>query len=149
MAKTKSFDMLPDYQLFVYGSLRKGFNHAAYDYIRRYFTLVGEATVPGGLYDMGEYPAAIPEESGARIVGELYRIREIDEMDWAIAQLDDYEGVTPDDDEPPMYRRDRTAVTLSETGETTSAWIYWFSGDITGKPRIISGDVLQYRSGKS
>jgi gamma-glutamylcyclotransferase (GGCT)/AIG2-like uncharacterized protein YtfP len=31
------------YQVFVYGSLRKGFLHPAYQYISRYFSLVGEA----------------------------------------------------------------------------------------------------------
>lgn len=139
-------NLLPDYQLFVYGSLRRGFHHAAYEYIRRYFEFVSDATVPGILYDMGEYPAAVPADTAAKIIGELYRIREIDEFDWAIGQLDDYEGVHPEENEPLLYRRDKTIVTLAD-GSTTSAWIYWFNGEITGKPVIASGDVLKYVSG--
>jgi len=48
------------HQLFVYGSLRSGFNAPAYEYISRYFQLVSTAKVRGVLYDMGDYPAAIP-----------------------------------------------------------------------------------------
>jgi gamma-glutamylcyclotransferase (GGCT)/AIG2-like uncharacterized protein YtfP len=79
-------------QVFVYGSLRSGFHHPAYAYISRYFTLVSEGKVKGSLYDMGEYPAAIPSEKDQFIIGELYRINSPEEFEWAIAQLDDYEG---------------------------------------------------------
>lgn len=139
-------NFLPDYQLFVYGSLRKGFNHAAYEYIRRYFDFISEATVHGLLYDMGQFPAAVPSESGAKIIGELYRIREIDELNWALGQLDDYEGVNPEENEPLLYRRDKATILLPD-GSTTSGWIYWFNGEITGHPIIHSGDVLKYVSG--
>ncbi len=97
---------------------------------------------------MGEYPAAVPENSGQLIIGELYRIREIDEMDWAMAQLDDYEGLQPESGEEALYRRDRVSCRLTGTGETTEAWIYWYNGETTGRQRILSGDVLQYRSDK-
>ncbi len=140
-------NLLPDYQLFVYGSLRRGFHHAAYEYIRRYFDFVSDARVHGKLYDMGEFPAAVPTTTGEVIIGELYCIREIDELDWALGQLDDYEGVNPEENEPLLYRRDRSIVVLPDGTETT-AYIYWFNGDITGKPIIASGDVLQYVSGK-
>jgi gamma-glutamylcyclotransferase (GGCT)/AIG2-like uncharacterized protein YtfP len=139
-------NLLPDYQLFVYGSLRKGFQHAAYAYISRYFDFVSDARVAGLLFDMGEFPAAVPSASGATIVGELYRIREIDELDWALGQLDDYEGVNPEENEPILYRRDKSNILLPD-GTTTSAWIYWYNGDTSGRPVIASGDVLQYVSG--
>ena len=53
---------MPDqtiYPLFVYGSLLSGFKSQAYEYISRFFNLVGKAKVKGKLYDMGDYPAAI------------------------------------------------------------------------------------------
>ena len=80
-------------QLFVYGSLRSGFHHPAYEYISRYFKLVDNAKIKGVLYDMGEYPAAIPTNEENFIIGELYTIINADEFSWAIAQLDDYEGI--------------------------------------------------------
>lgn len=134
---------IPAYQLFVYGSLRKGFLHPAYEYISRYFDFVSDARVKGLLYDMGDYPAAVPTEGDATIVGELYAIRETDEFDWAMAQLDDYEGIHPEENEPALYRRDMATVILPE-GNTTQAWIYWFDGDVSGRPQVESGDVLAY-----
>jgi len=130
------------YQLFVYGSLRSGFRSPAYEYISRYFDLVGEAKVKGKLYDLGDYPAAKPTEENKFIIGELYKIRSENEFSWAIGQLDDYEGVHVGFDETQLYRRDITEVYIDN--KTTKAWIYWYHGDIDDRPLIESGDVLQY-----
>ena len=134
------------YQLFVYGSLRSGFHSPAYEYISRYFDLVGEAKVKGELYDLGTYPAARPTDNNKFIVGELYRIRNENEFTWAIGQLDDYEGVSVDFDEMQLYRREITEVHIDN--KVTNAWIYWYVGDVKGKPVIDSGDVLQYMEQK-
>lgn len=134
------------YQLFVYGSLRSGFRSPAYEYVSRYFDLVGEGKVKGLLYDLGTYPAAKPSNENKFIVGELYRIRNENEFAWAMGQLDDYEGVHVDFDETQLYRRDVTEVYIDN--KITNAWIYWYHGDVTGKPIIESGDVLQYMDQK-
>lgn len=135
--------MQPDtYRLFVYGSLRKGFQHAAYGYISAYFKLVGPAKVNGLLYDMGEFPAAVPTTSEDFIVGELYELNNNDEFGWAMAQIDDYEGVNPELGEIPLYRRGTATVFCN--GLSSSAWIYWYNGNVSGHPVISSGDVLQY-----
>lgn len=128
--------------LFVYGSLRSGFQHPAYAYISRYFTLLGTATAQGELYDMGEYPAAIPSTGEKLITGELYAIQREEEFSWAIGQLDDYEGINGEPDEPQLYRRDKTTVRLN--GQSVEAWIYWFNGSVEGKPKIDCGDLLLY-----
>lgn len=130
-------------QLFVYGSLRSGFHHPAYAYISRYFTLLADARVKGHLYDMGEFPAAVPADDTQYIVGELYRISRPDELSWAMAQLDDYEGLNTENNEPTLYRREQVTVYTGD-GQTTTAWIYWFNGRISGEKLISSGDVLKY-----
>ena len=130
------------YQLFVYGSLRSGFRSPAYEYISRYFDLVGEAKVKGKLFDLGEYPAAKPTNENKFIIGELYQVRNENEFAWAIGQLDDYEGVHVGFDETQLYQRELTEVHIDN--RTTNAWIYWYHGDIGDKPVIESGDVLQY-----
>lgn len=134
------------FQLFVYGSLRSGFQSPAYDYISRYFDLVGPATVQGKLFDMGEYPAAIPVSDNFHIVGELYRIRNESEFSWAICQLDDYEGVFVESHEQPLYRREICQVSMNN--ESVPAWIYWYNGEITDRPLIESGDTLAYLKNK-
>jgi len=130
----------------VYGSLRSGFRSPAYEYISRYFDLVGEGKVKGELYDLGTYPAARPTDNNKFIIGELYRIRNEKEFAWAIGQLDDYEGVNVAFDEMLLYRREITEVQIDN--KITNAWIYWYVGDVKDKPVIDSGDVLQYMEQK-
>jgi gamma-glutamylcyclotransferase (GGCT)/AIG2-like uncharacterized protein YtfP len=131
------------YQLFVYGSLMSGFHHPAYTYISRYFTLIGPAKVMGKLYDMGEYPAAIPVNEECFILGELYQLNNKEEFKWAFRQLDDYEGVLVNTGETPLYRREPANVYINE--KDTIAWIYWYNQDVTGRPLIASGSVLEYK----
>jgi len=131
-----------NHQIFVYGSLRSGFNHPAYAYISDNFVLVGDAKVRGKLYDLGDYPAALPDTGEYFIVGELYRMKEEQDFNWVIAQIDDYEGIYTEPGQSPLYRRE--IASIYTTAGTTEAWIYWYNNDITGKPLILSGDVLQY-----
>ena len=134
------------YQLFVYGSLRSGFHSPAYEYISRYFTFVGNARVRGKLFDLGSYPAGIKSNDNRFIVGELYKITSENEFAWAIGQLDDYEGVSVEADEIQLYRRELTEVHFNNS--ITHAWIYWYNGDVSGKPLIESGDMIEYMGRK-
>ncbi|MEN9684843.1 MAG: hypothetical protein RLZZ28_629 [Bacteroidota bacterium] len=134
-------------QLFVYGSLRSGFHHPAYAYISRYFTLIGNAQIKGLLFDMGEYPAAVPAADNNFILGELYQINHMNEFSWAMAQLDDYEGLNTEADETPLYRREIADV--YRDNQVVKAWVYWFNGSVAGKPKIASGDVLEFKKYKS
>ncbi|MFC0774592.1 gamma-glutamylcyclotransferase family protein [Terrimonas alba] len=134
------------YYVFVYGSLRSGFHSPAYQYISNYFNLFGEAKVKGKLFDTGEYPAAIPVQEDSFIKGELYLIKNENEFSWAIAQLDDYEGVVVEKDEQPLYRREMVDVYINDA--IVPAWIYWYNGDLSGKPVLSSGDILDYLNKK-
>jgi len=131
-----------NYQLFVYGSLRSGFHSPAFEYISGFFSFAGEAKVKGKLYDMGEYPAAVPTTENFLIVGELYSIKNKNEFSWAIGQLDDYEGLNVEAGEIQLYRRDLTEVYFND--KITHAWIYWYNADVSGRPLIDSGDMLKY-----
>ncbi len=135
-----------NYHLFVYGSLRSAFHSPAYEYVSRYFNLVGEAKVKGVLFDMGDYPAAIPSVNEEYIIGELYVIKNQNEFPWAIAQLDDYEGVLVEAHESPLYRRE--IAEIIHTGTIIPAWIYWYNGDVSGRTPIGSGDIIDYIKNK-
>ncbi|HEU4573596.1 MAG TPA: gamma-glutamylcyclotransferase family protein [Chitinophagaceae bacterium] len=134
------------HNLFVYGSLRSGFKHPAYEYISKYFTFVGNARVKGKLFDMGSYPAGVPVQEDTFITGELYVIKNASEFSWAIGQLDDYEGIRTEAGETPLYRRELADVYLEK--ETVKAWVYWYNGDVQGRPVIESGDLLSYIQSK-
>jgi gamma-glutamylcyclotransferase (GGCT)/AIG2-like uncharacterized protein YtfP len=129
-------------QIFVYGSLRSGFQNPAYQYISQYFSLVGNAKVKGRLYHMGNFPAAQPCNEEIYIIGELYAAKNNDEFAWAISQLDDYEGIHTEEGETEYYKRQQTTVYIN--GQTTNAWIYWYAQPITDKPSIASGDIFDF-----
>jgi gamma-glutamylcyclotransferase (GGCT)/AIG2-like uncharacterized protein YtfP len=136
-----------NYNLFVYGSLRSGFQHEAYQYIAQYFTLVGQATAKGNLYDMGAYPVAVPTTANTFIHGELYTLSRPEEFSYIIGQLDDYEGVYAEEGETPLYTRGTAIVYCN--GQPHTAWVYWFTGNTHGLPQLIHGDVLQYLKDKN
>ena len=128
--------------LFVYGSLRSGFHGPAFQYITPYFKHLADGKVKGRLYDLGDYPAALPATDDHFIIGELYQANSPDEFNWAISQLDDYEGVHPEEGEVQLY--ERTVTTVYTNDGEYPAWIYWYKCDVTDKPVIESGDVLEY-----
>lgn len=133
---------LNNHYLFVYGSLLSGFNQPAFEYIRRYFTLVGPAAVRGELYDLGLYPAAIPSDKDLFIVGELYQLNNEEEFNWAFSQLDGYEGIDGDENGPSLYRRELSEVTVED--QSYNSWIYWYNGEVAGMPLVVSGNVADY-----
>ena len=57
--------------LFVYSSLRMGFQSEKYEYIRRYFSFEGNAKVKGLLSDLGNYPVATPTDENYFLSQEL------------------------------------------------------------------------------
>lgn len=135
------------YQLFVYGSLRSGFRNPAYEYLTKYFKLLGEAVVKGKFYDKGPHPVAVPATDDSFINGELYALNNPEEFNWAIEQLDDYEGLNVEVGETPMYKRE--LVTVFQEGVPSAAWIYWYNGSIEAMKEITSGDVMKYLQDKN
>ena len=133
------------HNLFIYGSLRKGFHHATHEYVSKYFSLVSNGKIRGILSDMGEYPVATPCQQEHYIIGELYVINNEDDFTWAMEQLDEYEGLFPEEDEgeQALFRREMTTI-FTDNGDIKNAWVYWYNGDISGRPIIASGDVMQY-----
>ncbi|RYY71627.1 MAG: gamma-glutamylcyclotransferase [Chitinophagaceae bacterium] len=136
------------YQLFVYGSLRSGFRNPVYNYLTKYFHLLGDAVVKGKFYDAGANPVAIPTaDEESYIHGELYVVNNPDEFGWAIEQLDDYEGINVEAGEKPLYRREITEA--FQDGKGSMTWIYWFNGSVEGMSPIHFGDILKYLQEKN
>jgi gamma-glutamylcyclotransferase (GGCT)/AIG2-like uncharacterized protein YtfP len=130
------------YQLFVYGSLRSGFKNPVYEYISRFFTFAGKGKVKGKLFDLGPYSAGVPTNEDRFITGELYFAKHESEFSWAIAQLDDYEGVLAEPGEQTLYRRELVTVYIND--QASQSWIYWYHGDVSNCPLIESGDLFEY-----
>jgi gamma-glutamylcyclotransferase (GGCT)/AIG2-like uncharacterized protein YtfP len=119
--------------LFVYGTLRRG--DKRHDILQRLGAVyVGKGSVAGELFDLGEYPGALKSNSsGARVIGEVYRLPNPKP---ALRILDEYEGVGA---VTSVFRREVAEVTI-ENGERVNTWSYWLSQPPRHRQRIKSGD---------
>jgi len=129
--------------LFVYGTLRRDTQHELFRLLARRARFLGDATVRGKLYDLGDYPGLIYPENG-RVLGEVYAI---DRPYWrsVIGRLDEYEGCTSSDPEPHEYRREIVRAQLT-SGEALPAWAYVLNRDPRNLREIQSGDYLSWRA---
>ncbi|MBU3714197.1 MAG: gamma-glutamylcyclotransferase [Ferruginibacter sp.] len=136
------------YQLFVYGSLRSGFHHPAYHYLSEFFRPLGDGLVKGCFFEKGDYPVAVPTMEERYLIGELYEANSPESFQWAIAQLDDYEGLNVIPGETPWYRRELVEV-IQDRSQNKKAWIYWYNGSTEGLPALETGDIFVYLSQKN
>ncbi len=128
-------------QLFVYSTLRKGFHQAAYEYLTQFFSFVCNAKMKGVLSDLGNLPVATHGAENSFIIGELYSLNKKEDSSYVFGQLDDYEGLITEPGERSLYRRELTTI-FKDDGSVAQAWVYWYNGDVSGKPIIASGDAL-------
>lgn len=126
--------------LFLYGTLLP--NHAAKEatHIVRLFNHVGPAYVPGRLYDFGDYPGAILDQSAeTSICGELVAMPPDQTL---IDELDKYEEFDASNPEGSLFIRKRTKVMLAN-GESLQAWIYVYNRDLGDAPIVQGGNYSQ------
>lgn len=122
------------HQVFVYGTLRRGGVRempALFPGAR----FVDKARVRGRLYDFGEYPGLLLDESGAEVAGEVY---EIDER--ILKQLDEIEAGS-------HYIRRRLEIAVG--GRVEACWVYVYDPRFyKGETEIESGDWIAYARSK-
>jgi gamma-glutamylcyclotransferase (GGCT)/AIG2-like uncharacterized protein YtfP len=144
--------------LFVYGTLRSEFNNEYARLLRSQAKLLGQTTVPGSIYRVGNFPAWKPEPAG-EVHGELYRLKDPDTI---LKALDEYEGpdfarvvvraAVPQVLSPegagtgePMVRSAGGLKTVQSRihaagGAEEDAWIYQYRKAPPKYSRITSGD---------
>jgi len=134
----------PNY-LFVYGTLRKEFGLQLSKDIKEDIVYMGSAAINGELYDIGEYPAALPtKDKNAKIAGEIYQVSHPRKV---FKLLDEYEGYDKKHLESSEYFRRRELLEM-ESGEKIEAWVYWYNFPVKNKRRIEQRDYLQYLKSK-
>jgi gamma-glutamylcyclotransferase (GGCT)/AIG2-like uncharacterized protein YtfP len=128
--------------LFVYGTLRRGFANEPAALLHRSARFLGPAKVRGRLYLISTYPGLVPSEDGDRWVhGEAYRL---DSPEIIIPKLDKYEGCGPADPHPHEFRR-TTVPVLLDSNQWIEAIAYIYALPIQGKQQILSGEFLAPR----
>jgi gamma-glutamylcyclotransferase (GGCT)/AIG2-like uncharacterized protein YtfP len=97
--------------LFAYGTL---IPEAAPEEVRaplQRLRLLGSGSVPGRLYNLGDYPGAIVDtRSKDRICGDVY---ELPDDPAVLEALDAYEEFDPEKPEASLFRREQHLVTFS------------------------------------
>lgn len=122
--------------LFVYGSLMSRAARATGNRLRREARLLGEASLPGRLYRVSWYPAAVESRVPGELVhGELYALTSpAASLKW----LDVYEGIRPGHAAGGDYRRVERNVRLVQGGEVL-AWVYLWQRPVAGLQRVPDG----------
>ncbi|HJT40314.1 MAG TPA: gamma-glutamylcyclotransferase family protein [Sphingobium sp.] len=122
--------------LFVYGTLRRGFDGPMACWLASVSQYRGIARAQGRLYRIDHYPGFVP--GGAHwVAGDLLALSDAPTI---LATLDAYEECAPHFPEPHEYRRERLLVE-SPSGPV-AAWTYVYALDVGGLARIESGDFL-------
>lgn len=121
---------------FFYGTLIPEFAPAHLRETLAGFRLVGEGSIPGTLYDFGNYPGAVfAEGSQSRVFGRVYQALSDGVL---LAELDRYEGydqLSPADGE---YVRRRRHVIL-DNGSEVECWVYDYNWSTDGFRSIANG----------
>ena len=125
--------------VFFYGTLMTPFNRTGLLGIDQHLEYRGRGTIVAALFDLGIYPAAVPDPDGL-VWGEVY------EMTHPVAvlrALDETEAYRPSEPESSLYTRRLTPVTM-EDGEIVRAHAYFYNAPLGRAERIASGDYLQH-----
>lgn len=101
----------------------------------RDFESLGEATVRGVLYDLGDYPGMVVGDG--LVHGEMLRVTSLEQL----AALDTYEECGGP---APLFRR-VLATARSRDGSERMAWVYVYARNAAGATRIDGGDYTAWR----
>lgn len=127
--------------IFVYGTLRKEFNHPIHTCISGSIDYMDKAYFRGILYEVGKFPGAVAvSDTERRITGELYRIKKPTKL---FAVLDIYEGYHSGFPTKSLFIRVKKKVKLI-TGKSIQAWIYLYNRPVKKLKEIESGDYVAY-----
>jgi gamma-glutamylcyclotransferase (GGCT)/AIG2-like uncharacterized protein YtfP len=125
--------------IFFYGSLMRAFARTRSLRVERDLAFVGSGSTAGALYEVGIYPALVPDPDGL-VVGEVHQMSHPGRV---LDVLDEYEGCNLDSPETSLYLRQVTRVTLA-SGAVVEAWAYFYNAPTGQARRIVSGDYLRH-----
>jgi gamma-glutamylcyclotransferase (GGCT)/AIG2-like uncharacterized protein YtfP len=124
--------------LFVYGSLKRSFNHEVFNSVKPQLKYEGSGSFRGELYDLGEYPGAIETRNKqGQVYGEIYKVSEPDKV---FKILDEYEEFNPNSKSNSEFIRKRKLIT-KKNNERIISWVYVLNP-------LVSKRKIKIRSGK-
>lgn len=125
----------PDF-LFVYGTLMSCSSHPMSLFLRKNARLLGPAKMPGRMYSLGAYPAAVYDEKAeTQICGELYELLNAGIL---FPELDRYEGIHDQPEAPAEYSREVVRVTFASS--SVHCWTYLCKEENIALPQVPAND---------
>lgn len=123
--------------LFAYGTLQTGLAPPEIAHAIEALRPVGNATVPGLLYDLGAYPGAVLDPSSNRIISGI--VLQLPQDSRVLAEIDQYEEFDPGSPETSPFVRIPENVTL-DSGRRLKCWIYIYNRDPMAAPVLEDGN---------
>ncbi|MEO8147978.1 MAG: gamma-glutamylcyclotransferase family protein [Bacteroidia bacterium] len=130
--------------IFLYGTLRKEFNHHVFKKVEDKLDYVGKGFVKGKIFDIGEYPGLIESTGNQSVVeGDVYSIK--NETEKVFKLLDRYEGFIEGNLNKSEYIRKRKDIQLIREDKKIRSWIYIYNRTKHKNfKEIFTGDYLKY-----
>jgi gamma-glutamylcyclotransferase (GGCT)/AIG2-like uncharacterized protein YtfP len=94
----------------------------------------GNCSIPGVLYDLGEYPGIVEGEGS--VLAELYEILDPS----VLVALDEYEDFQPANPSQSLFVRRRVHL----NNPPMESWVYFYNHPVQGKKLIWHGDWTKY-----
>lgn len=114
---------MPKNHIFVYGLLKSMYDNEPAKFIRKNCTLVGNASFPGVLLDLGTYPGAVYDaDSTSTVYGEVFQVNRNEKE--LVQFLDNFEGVGAQFQQPNEYKREVIPVVMSSQKVNASCYLY-------------------------
>ena len=125
--------------LFVYGTLRNGFENEYVKFLQKQNEYIGRGYFFGQLYDAGAYPGAICDPTCTeKVYGDIILLKSEDTLD----RLDIYEGIDEATPQPHEYKR--AIVDVFKEEQIIPCWTYLYNFPVHSLKKINSGDYLKY-----
>jgi gamma-glutamylcyclotransferase (GGCT)/AIG2-like uncharacterized protein YtfP len=128
--------------IFIYGTLRPGLAPGEIARAVQKLQLVGEGSIGGILYDLGDYPGAVVDAAAqTRIFGTVF---ELPEDESVLPEMDRYEGVNSENEIESLFVRVKHTMKLSD-GRMIECWVYAYNLEPVGA-RVIADGRYKKRS---
>jgi gamma-glutamylcyclotransferase (GGCT)/AIG2-like uncharacterized protein YtfP len=123
-------DFMPS-ALFIYGTLHPDRAPSEIAEAARRLKPIGRGTIRARLYNLGEYPGVILDETAPdTVTGEVFLVPDAA----TLARLDWYEDFRPDDPANSLFLRTKTAVTFND-GSRETCWVYVYNREPPPAPQ--------------
>jgi gamma-glutamylcyclotransferase (GGCT)/AIG2-like uncharacterized protein YtfP len=97
------------------------------------------------LYDLGEYPGVVLDETGEKIPGKIFRLPEEPEV---LKRLDEYEEFDASQPEGSLFVRKEWPVTRRSGSKKLICWVYAYNPHTGVAPTAAPGDFPKSRNAR-